>query len=325
MRAIFPQAKLIFGFDSTGPKGVTAGPLLKKAFLNSTPKERSEFGASSQALASAFKGRNARITQGDSEAQDFRRLRCALNEKVPSSEVLAKAFSPQEIRKNYDAALEMPNASALGRFLSENPKSLGEFYRVSRAILSQSSHMLGLQKRIYDLLLKTNIIPPDIHRKSSQDSFENFLAGGLDYIRTEQLCFMAETTPQVNLDPQWGLGPANLNTFNGVLASCFERKSFKQNLSRPISTITSCLLASKYTGDDWGCLTALNEQLTIEACLVAAQRNADVENSDDMRWYCWDRLREQGRINQAQCLVLSKSMNILGNRIKSNWNCLNDL
>jgi hypothetical protein len=58
-------------------------------------------------------------------------------------------------------------------------------------------------------------------------------------------------------------------------------------------------------------------------CLDLAERNPDPEKSDDMRWSCWDRHRDQKSMLKAECLRLAASMKIEGNRIKANWNCMN--
>jgi hypothetical protein len=325
MRMLFPKAQVIFGFDSTGPKGATAGPLLKKALHMSSASDRATIGASPEALNSVFKRLNARVTTGDKASQKGRDLRCALASEKPSVETIRQAFTADNVRSNFDAALEMKNTGALAQHLAVNSDISKEFYKVGTDILKQSASMLGLQKKVYDLFLKLRVIPDDVHQRLSTQAFENFLSGGLDYIRTEQLCYMAENTPQLPLDPNWNLGPANFKTFNGVLASCFKDPrgtSFKNIQITGKTTVEKCLMASNGSVD-WFCLTKTPLELDMNACLFAAARNPDLENADNMRWYCWDRLREQMRISPSQCLALSKSFDILGNRIKSNWNCLN--
>ena len=325
MRMVFPKAQVIFGFDSTGPKGATAGPLLKKALQMSSPADRASIGASPAALTSAFKNLNARITRGDKNIQQSRDLRCSLTSENTSSEAVTKAFAVNQIRENFDVALEMKDTTFLSQYLATHADAFNEFKKVGADILNQSSSMLGLQKKVYDLFLSVGVINADTHQKSATRAFENFLTGGLDYIRTEQLCYMAETTPQLQLNPNWNLGGSSFNYFGGVLASCFQEPrgtSFKNIKLSGKKTVEKCLVASNGSFD-WFCLTKTPLELDINSCLFAAARNPDIENGDNMRWYCWDRLREQQRISQSQCLALSKSMNILGNRIKSNWNCLN--
>ena len=327
MRMVFPKAQVIFGFDSTGPKGATAGPLLKKALNMSTLADKATIGASAKALTTAFKGLNARLASGNAASLQGRDLRCALNSATPSQESLQQAFAAGKIRANFDAALEMKNPRVLAPYLNKNAEARREFYSVGLDIIKQSSSMLGLQKRVHDLFLSAGLIPQDVHLRATTNAFESFLSGGLDYIRTEQLCFMAETTPQLKQDPNWSLGPADLNTFHGLLSSCFKEprgESFKNIALSSSKAVDKCLLTTDGSAD-WYCLTKNPLELNLNACLFAAARNPDTENADNMRWYCFDRLREQMRINQSQCLALSKSFNILGNRIKSNWNCLNTL
>lgn len=325
MRMVFPKAQVIFGFDSTGPKGATAGPLLKKAILMSSAADRATIGASPTALNTVFKRLNARVTTADKTSLQGRQLRCELASEKPSIEAVTEAFSKEKVRGNFDAALEMKNTKALAQYLATNKEISREFYKVGSDILKQSASMLGLQKRVYDLFWNLRLIPDDVHSRYSTQAFENFLSGGLDYIRTEQLCYMAETTPQLQLNANWNLGTANFKSFNGVLASCFQEprgESFKKIQLTGKKTVEKCLIASDGSFD-WFCLTKTPMELDMNSCLLAAARNPDTENADNMRWYCWDRLREQMRISPSECLALSKSFNILGNRIKSNWNCLN--
>lgn len=325
MRMVFPKAQVIFGFDSTGPLGSTAGPRLKKALSLSSQADRATIGASPQALTTAFKGLNARVTSGNKASLQERDLRCELASDLPPPQAIAEAFAPGKIRNNFDAALEMKNARGLAPYLNKNPEARREFYSVGQDILRQSASMLGLQKRVHDLFLSAQLIPQDVHLKATTQAFENFLSGGLDYIRTEQLCYMAETSPQLQLNLNWNLGLANFNSFRGVLSSCFQEprgESFKKvSLVRP-QPVDSCLLKSDGSAD-WYCLTKNPQDLNLNACLYAAARNPDIENADNMRWYCYDQLKQQMRLSRSQCLALSKSFNVLGNRIKSNWNCLN--
>ena len=46
MRMIFPKAEVIFGFDSTAPKGAIAGPLFAKALAQSSTQDLATIGAS---------------------------------------------------------------------------------------------------------------------------------------------------------------------------------------------------------------------------------------------------------------------------------------
>lgn len=90
------------------------------------------------------------------------------------------------------------------------------------------------------------------------------------------------------------------------------------------------MVARKYetqsvTGVDWNCLTRFNKEIHLGACLEAADRNQNIESSDNVRWYCWSKLAEQKQLSRSECLALASSMKIQGNRFKANWNCMNRL
>jgi hypothetical protein len=293
----------------------------------SSAADRASIGASPAALNAVFKKMNARLTTPDQASERNRDLRCSLYSENPSLESVKQAFTVDQVRANFDAALEMKNTKVLSQHLATHNDVLRAFYTVGTDILKQSVSMLGLQKRVYDLFLNLRVIPDDVHKKASAQAFESFLSSGLDYMRTERLCYMAETTPALALNTNWNLGPADFKSFQGILASCFQEPrgmSFRQLKITGKNAVEKCLIASN--GQlDWFCLTKNPQELDLNSCLYAAARNPDLENSDNMRWYCWDRLREQMHISPSECLALSKSFNILGNRIKSNWNCLNML
>lgn len=328
MRMIFPKAELIFGFDSTGPLGKKAGPLLKKALQMTPEAERNRIGASATALMTNFKGLNARVSKPDAQSSQNRALRCELTNERPSDPVIEKAFAPGKIRGNFDVALQMKDRAGLDAYISRNFKAAEEFKKIAQEVLKQTRSMIGLQKKVYDLMTDMGLMSPQENTALIEKTFVDVLREPLDYIRTEQLCDLAESSPQIQAKSSFNLPNPSLRSFHGVLAHCFKnpRGDSFQKMSFEAGFITgACLQKNKHFWQDWDCLTANAGVLDLNSCLVAAQRNPDPSNADNMRWFCWDRLREQGRINQSQCLALSKSMNILGNRIKSNWNCLNDI
>lgn len=58
MTQIFSQSKMLVGFDSTGPLGAQAAPLLQRAFHNTTLLEKNETGISAKALKTQFAKHN---------------------------------------------------------------------------------------------------------------------------------------------------------------------------------------------------------------------------------------------------------------------------
>ncbi len=328
MRIIFPHANLIFGFDSTGPRGLTAGPLLKRAFLNTPPEVRSTLGASANSLNIAFKGFNARINVTSKQPNQKRNLLCSVTSDAPSVNAVQTLFSKGRIREHFDAALEITSPEVLENHLERHAEVRSEFLNTSMEIIKQSASMPGLQQKIYSLLLKLNIIDFESYKSKIDSVLTRSLSTGLDYIKTEQLCDLAERSPEINLNSAWALPQPGIESFRGLVSSCFQNprgKAFQGFKLGQNSSLWGCLSNPLMAGQEWYCLTTAGSALDVGSCLVAAQRNPDPGNSDNMRWYCWDRLREQKRISQSECLALSKSMNILGNRIKSNWNCLNSI
>ncbi len=107
--------------------------------------------------------------------------------------------------------------------------------------------------------------------------------------------------------------------------SCHTQYAAENNSPVKCQQVAKEFETQTVTGVDWSCLTHFTTQIHLGACLQAAERNADPENSDDVRWYCWDQLFNQGQLSRSECLALASSMRIQGNRFKANWNCMNRL
>lgn len=326
MKMIFPQAEVIFGFDSTGPLGTQAAPLVMRALQQSSTQDIHRIGISPNALTNAFKGKNIRITQADAQTHALRGLRCNAVSAHPSYDTMAQLFNRKQSKNNYDVIFELKNKQNLTHYLINNPDDSIQFHKNSYSILNETQSMLGIQKSINDLLHEVGYMDNNEYVRTSTSLIDRHI-NKLNYIKTEQICDMAQRSPNLPASPHWSLPYPGTDSFKSVINLCFQYrthafKSFQINQSQPLG---SCLARAGHAGDDWNCLNSNSHSLDLESCLASAQRNPAPENGDDMRWFCWDRLKEQRRINQAQCLVLSKSMNSLGNRIKSNWNCLNQL
>jgi len=331
MQMIFPQSQFFFGFDSTGPLGKKAGPLLKKALLNSSEKDLLQTGASAAALTTSFKGLNARIALPQKTSQENRKNRCEALSTQPSLTALKSIFSKSHIRKNFDVALKMTERKDLRQLANSTPQLKQEFSLVAQDILIESNNLIGIQKKTFDLLADLELIDSATYQKNLRTLFQkslNFIY--LDYVRAEQLCSLIDSSSKtLGSAYSWNLPHPDFESYVGVLSYCFAKsvQGTANHLEQPSAqtAVGQCLTKNEHPWQDWDCLTTHRQDLDLGSCLYAANRNPDLENADNMRWFCWDHLQQTQKVSPAGCLVLSKSMNILGNQIKSNWNCMNRL
>ncbi|NUN04241.1 MAG: hypothetical protein HUU57_00650 [Bdellovibrio sp.] len=110
---------------------------------------------------------------------------------------------------------------------------------------------------------------------------------------------------------------------DGYRWGCY--KDFEEQIDSPMKCqqVARQFETQSVTGLDWQCLTRFTTDIHLNVCIEAASRNADPENSDDVRWFCWNKLSMQKQLSRSECLGLASSMKIQGNRFKANWNCMN--
>jgi hypothetical protein len=107
--------------------------------------------------------------------------------------------------------------------------------------------------------------------------------------------------------------------------NCFNRlkPSFK-NIS-DCQNATSGFKTESGLGADWYCLQQFPQEIHLSACINAGKKYSNAEKSDDFLQYCWDQLRTQKAVNRSECAGFGQAMRIKGNKIKQNWNCMNQV
>ena len=85
-------------------------------------------------------------------------------------------------------------------------------------------------------------------------------------------------------------------------------------------------------GVDWDCFTKFKNSLSLSAAIKAAShyensRSAKYspEKADDFIFNVWDQLRSNHTVNRSECLGFTQALVIEGDRIKQNWNCMNQI
>ncbi len=107
--------------------------------------------------------------------------------------------------------------------------------------------------------------------------------------------------------------------------NCFNSHKNSFSNIRDCQNATSGFSTEMGLGADWYCLQTFPEEIQLSVCLKAGDKYQNAEKADDFLQYCWDRLREKNQINRSECMGLGQAMRIPGNRIKQNWNCMNQI
>lgn len=107
--------------------------------------------------------------------------------------------------------------------------------------------------------------------------------------------------------------------------NCFNRLKTSFNSLADCQSATAGFRSESGLGADWYCLQTFNKELHLSACINAGKKYANAEKSDDFLQYCWDQLRTQKAANRSECAGFGQAMRIQGNKIKQNWNCMNQV
>jgi hypothetical protein len=90
-------------------------------------------------------------------------------------------------------------------------------------------------------------------------------------------------------------------------------------------TLSSCLAMSSVfrgtTGADWDCVAKFDSSLQLGVCSKIGNHYSDDQTHDDFLGHCWQTVRNEADLDQAECLGFTQSMRLEGNAIKQNWNC----
>ena len=107
--------------------------------------------------------------------------------------------------------------------------------------------------------------------------------------------------------------------------NCFNRMKPSFKSLAECQSATSGFRTESGLGADWYCLQTFNKELHLSACVNAGKKYSNAEKSDDFLQYCWDQLRSQKAANRSECAGFGQAMRIQGNKIKQNWNCMNQV
>lgn len=408
MSIAFRNSKELFGFSSTGPLGVHAAPKLQKAL----------YGSSSLSLSSrlrgAFAGTSFRVVNPNSEisGHDFD-LQCGTRsiDEPTKIDSYGKILSATDVRRHFDLILRNINDTAVAESLRsvQGSSPLKEkIIKLSQDIFAHSQVLIGARFQVMKLLKLAGIVDKETYIQKINSSLNERLASGLDPIKLDQVCSIAQNDRSLIFKTRWltnasssehsywarlygcfkihengaeeklknilastadssarreiirslkdnfsskdradllsdskswssrdryelmiSLGIESQSQCNtrdeGLAWNCFEKsKSGFKNLAECQAT-TNTFYTETGLGADWYCLQQFPQEIHLSACIKAGAKYKNAEKADDFLQYCWDQLRTNKLVNRSECMGFGQAMRIQGNKIKQNWNCMNQI
>ncbi|EQC45309.1 hypothetical protein M900_2281 [Bacteriovorax sp. Seq25_V] len=320
MNSIFSKADIVLGFESTGPLGRYAGPQVRTAIRKSSKDKKMSHGFDVKEFKKAFKGTSLRVsTPKLSNSVDWKEN--ALTFDASKAEVAWRNILSQENRKKYiDFIVRNQKNMYLKHLIRYDLELQDSLKGIVKEKLKISKGLSSIQLEMINFLRTHRLVTKYEYDDFFEDIVSSVMRDEIDYVRAAQICkiYKSHSSEMKDLEER-GIIADVTGLYSNYINSCKDLKS--QKLKPVMSTLSSCLATKSKS--DWSCLTSNQAQLDVNSCLIAASRNTDVENADDMLWYCYSKMRVRAQLNRAQCLQLTDNFKILGNKLKMNWNCLN--
>lgn len=322
MTSIFNKSQMVVGFDSTGPLGAQAAPRLERAFKETSLADKNTTGISKTAILAAFKGTNLRVVTPTIQKADLDRAEALSGNNSKALLAWKNILANQNISKHYDFILKNKTNPQLKRVLSEDLALGKAVYTKMLKIYQSATGLSSIQVNVIGFLKYHNLVNHYIYQDALIYIGSNLLVRELDYISADQLCTLLREHRDLDLLSRFTEAQNNkieYSSYGNYLRKCSGVIPQKTTYSKSYH----CLMNE--TTYDWACLTENQPDLDIDSCALAKSRNPDIENGDNMMWYCYSKMIDQGRLNKASCLELTHHFSILGNQLKMNWNCMNRL
>lgn len=318
MTQVFMNSKMIAGFDSTGPVGAQAAPLLQKAFNNSTQEEKMSTGVGAKAIKTQFAKHNMRVLNPTQTAVDENLKGALTSDPLAAQNAWKNILSSQtSIRKYWDFITRQQLNSSLSQVIFNEPAVRTRLETTFTEIIKTAQGLSAIQLKSLNFLKRFQVIPVESHTAAVLKIVTGILSKPVDYVSADQLCEIFKEQKGLTL-PEISKQKIAQSEYRDFLNKCHGE-------AQPLvgTPALRCLHGDGSGRHDWACLTDNWAHLDIPACQYAKSRNADPENSDDMLWYCYSKMLDLGQLKRPGCLELTHSFSILSNQLKMNWNCLN--
>lgn len=318
MTQIFSNSKMIAGFDSTGPLGKQAEPLLQRAFTNSSQAEKMSTGIGQSALKAQFAKHNMRVINPAQIAPDENLKAALTSDPIGATKAWKNILaSNSSIRKYWDFITRQQLNSSLSQVVLGDATIRSRLESTFIEIIKTAQGLSAIQLKSLNFLKRFQVIAPESHTQAVLKIVAGILSKQLDYVSADQLCEIFKEQKGLAL-PETSKSKISQSIYGEFLNKC--RGEVKPLVGTPA---IRCLYGDGTNRSDWSCLTDNWAKLDIPACQLAKSRNNDPENSDDMLWFCYSKMLDMGQLKRPACLELTHSFSILSNQLKMNWNCLN--
>lgn len=316
MQSIFSNANYIAGFETTGPLGAQAAPLLDRTFKNSSYQDKVTYGLNMMALKNAFKATSLRVIPGKEDSLTWWQQTALNSNSRDQGQAWNIILAPQNLALSFDFLIEnRDNFELQIAIVASDYREDIKAKMVS--IMNQARGLTSIQMGVAQFLLAQKMISVKRFQELIRTFIEQVVHSGIDYIRASQLCEIMHANPSISLSYNT-LATIEYSPFRDSIRRCQGKVATGSQ-----SPAYKCLVNGE--NHDWGCLTSHASSIDIASCEMAKSRNPNAENADDMMWYCYSKMREHQKLDRTTCLQLTQGFSLLGNQIKMNWNCLNSI
>jgi hypothetical protein len=343
--SIFPNAKRIYGFNSTGPLGAQSAGRLQ-SYFKAVPNYYDHLlkiseNTENQALQKAYAGTSLVQTKGSSYLPATQRdLLC----KIYSTDQNERDSGFTEIidTKNYDLFFNTLLTSSQNDYNFKGNRSyLGAVEIYLNSVIRQYSGLREIQYRAYRALADLNLITAEEFIAKLNAFIESIYASPLDSISFDQVCTIATNENSLIFNSNW-IQKYNLDRsiYLPRLVSCFSQRDQSVNsklldvykFSKDERVKTEIVRVLPFYMTQGLVLNAEMQEEVINGIADQASKNtyraqripSDFKQCVDTlgdHWGCWTQLVNTGRADYASCLYAAEN-SIAETRTGIYWQCL---
>lgn len=318
-KQVFSGANFIAGFKSTSPLGHQIEPSLQRYFNSSSKKLLPVDQEGFSRLSNYLSWTSFKFVEPDSSLalkQVKTRIESLTSDSIEAWRTLVLDFG---VRENLFYLLDTKFTFGLKHLLRTDL----EFRKILQKALERAHGELlsypVLTTRIMSFRKRYHLVNSEEELRIKKLFWDNFIGQrkDLNYVSSSQICDMAEYQSESENRKMLRLLEVHFND-SKFLPSIKECSTSKEE---PKSELYQCLRKAPV----WDCLKTYRAQLDVPACRYAQSLNRYKAKEDHMLWFCYSNMLEYQKLNQSDCLRLTRSFKHLRNQLHMNWNCMNRL
>lgn len=343
-QSLFPAAKRIHGYASTGPLGAQVAPALKRSFRQYPAEKLFTAGAPLQKLKQELAGLSYHVVSGVETTPDIdnhRMLSCQADHLGSRHfEMLTDSIF---FKKHYESVLasvseRMRFSYNLKEWLEKNPSARDRFRLNLVNLYKESQTRLGLRLQIIEAQMRLGLLTFDQAHEakvgSLKEQLQISLKGGLNYQEAEQICSQKFKLRNIALPtlPANVTGPtlAYWQRIEDCLAPAprMTERPIERLLALKSYPLKACLTGAgqqqqrsfkERDGARWHCINQYETQMqSLEECMIVYDQFEDKAGSG-FAWTCLKAFPHQ--LNANACLSMARSNPDVSSADDMIWNC----